>query len=243
MTTSIEAFARLCSEKDPAARWQVACNVLGSFGGQWITSASAPGDNLHALSLRTSVPSALMSDYIGEGLPRRDLWLQHCSTSTDIDAVALGRAEHRSIVLDPSLRDILAGYGVRYVVLIPAGTAARTEGLVVYATSRDQAQRLAQVATGFDLQVIAALMSADRMTDGASPSDGARYRFGTTLTPREQEALLWLATGLRSVEIAHRMGIETVTANLHLQGARRKLGARTREQALAIALRDGHITP
>lgn len=241
-TTRIEAFARLCSEKDPAAVWPVACDVPRSFGGQWITSAAAPRSNLHALNLRTTVPSALMSDDIGEGLPRRDLWLRQCSTSTAIDAVAFGRAEHRSTALEPALRDILVSYGGRHVVLIPAGTAARTEGLVVCATSRDQAQRLAQAAAGFDLQVIAALMSADRMTDGVSPPDGARHRFGTTLTPREQEALLWLATGVRSVEIAHRMGIETVTANPDLQGARRKPGARTCEQALAIALRGGHIT-
>jgi DNA-binding CsgD family transcriptional regulator len=68
-------------------------------------------------------------------------------------------------------------------------------------------------------------------------------RFGDLLSPREREVLVWLASGLRTAEIAHRMGIETVTVGYHLQRARRKLGARTREQALVLALRDGHISP
>lgn len=55
--------------------------------------------------------------------------------------------------------------------------------------------------------------------------------------------MLWLASGLRTAAIADRMGIAPVTVALHLNGARRKLGARTREQALALALRNGHITP
>jgi DNA-binding CsgD family transcriptional regulator len=61
------------------------------------------------------------------------------------------------------------------------------------------------------------------------------------LSPREREVLMWLAAGLRTAEIAHRMRIETVTVGYHLQRARRKLGARTREQALVIAVRAGHL--
>ena len=68
-------------------------------------------------------------------------------------------------------------------------------------------------------------------------------RFGDPLSPREREVLVWLASGLRTAEIAHRMRIEPVTVGYHLQRARRKLGARTREQAIAIAVRDGHILP
>jgi DNA-binding CsgD family transcriptional regulator len=68
-------------------------------------------------------------------------------------------------------------------------------------------------------------------------------RRGDLLSPREREVLMWLASGLRTAEIAHRMGIETVTVGYHLQRARRKLGARTREQALAIAVKAGLIFP
>lgn len=63
------------------------------------------------------------------------------------------------------------------------------------------------------------------------------------LTPRERECLVWLARGLRTAAIADRLGIALVTVDLHLKGARRKLGAATREEALAKAILGGQIEP
>lgn len=63
------------------------------------------------------------------------------------------------------------------------------------------------------------------------------------LTEREAETLLWLSKGLRTDQIAHQMGIRPVTVDLHMRNARRKLGARTREQALAFAIWNRLITP
>lgn len=61
------------------------------------------------------------------------------------------------------------------------------------------------------------------------------------LTPRENQALSWLARGLRNDRIAQSMAISEVTVRKHLRSARTKLGANTREQALSIALHRGLI--
>ncbi|HEY7549514.1 MAG TPA: helix-turn-helix transcriptional regulator [Hyphomicrobiaceae bacterium] len=63
------------------------------------------------------------------------------------------------------------------------------------------------------------------------------------LTPREVECLEWLGRGCTYAAIASEMGIAVATVALHVRGARRKLGAATREQALIIALRRGLIEP
>ena len=63
------------------------------------------------------------------------------------------------------------------------------------------------------------------------------------LSRRERECLLWLSRGLRTAEIAERIGIRPVTVDLHVRSARAKLKARTREHALAIALTTGQIAP
>ncbi len=63
------------------------------------------------------------------------------------------------------------------------------------------------------------------------------------LSPRERECLLWLAKGLRNDRIAERMGVSRPTVEMHLAHARRKLGAATREQALAKAVALGLVTP
>jgi DNA-binding CsgD family transcriptional regulator len=63
------------------------------------------------------------------------------------------------------------------------------------------------------------------------------------LTPREIECLEWLGRGLRVGGIGSRLGIGVPTVATHLSGARKKLGAATREQALVLALRLGLIDP
>lgn len=63
------------------------------------------------------------------------------------------------------------------------------------------------------------------------------------LTERELECLLWLSRGLRNDRIAENMGIKPVTVQLHIDKAKKKLNAVTREQALSIAIQSGILTP
>lgn len=61
------------------------------------------------------------------------------------------------------------------------------------------------------------------------------------LSPREVEVLFHLAQGLGNDRIAHQLGIKPETVNLHIMSARRRLGARTREEAIARAVRGNLI--
>lgn len=61
------------------------------------------------------------------------------------------------------------------------------------------------------------------------------------LTPRETEALSLLAGGLNAKTIALSMGCAMRTVRRHLTSARAKLGADTREQAVAIAVAHGLV--
>jgi DNA-binding CsgD family transcriptional regulator len=55
------------------------------------------------------------------------------------------------------------------------------------------------------------------------------------LTPREAEVLAAIGEGLANKEIARRLGISLHTVKFHIESLYRKLGARTRTQALAKA--------
>jgi two-component system response regulator DesR len=62
------------------------------------------------------------------------------------------------------------------------------------------------------------------------------------LTQRELEVLGLLAEGLQHEEIGRRLGISSETVRTHLRKASDRLGAATRTQAVATALRLGLIS-
>ena len=66
---------------------------------------------------------------------------------------------------------------------------------------------------------------------------------GHTLTPREQECLLWCAEGKTSWETARILGISERTVIFHLQNVNVKLGVTSRQQAVARATARGIILP
>jgi DNA-binding NarL/FixJ family response regulator len=62
------------------------------------------------------------------------------------------------------------------------------------------------------------------------------------LTPREREVLQGLADGLSGRQVARRLGISQATERTHMENARAKLGARSKTQALACAVRQHLVT-
>jgi DNA-binding CsgD family transcriptional regulator len=64
---------------------------------------------------------------------------------------------------------------------------------------------------------------------------------GPVLSPRERDCLGSVADGKPDWEIAEVLGLAETTVLTHVQNARRKLGARTRSQAVALAILAGLI--
>lgn len=62
------------------------------------------------------------------------------------------------------------------------------------------------------------------------------------LTPRQREALAFMATGKTDWEIGVILGIAQKTASNHLEAVRKQLGVVTRAQAVGVAVNRGWIT-
>jgi DNA-binding CsgD family transcriptional regulator len=61
------------------------------------------------------------------------------------------------------------------------------------------------------------------------------------LTPREADILRRMATGLSSAEVAADLGLTADAVREHLKAAMLKLGARSKLEAIIIAVRSGQI--
>jgi DNA-binding NarL/FixJ family response regulator len=71
--------------------------------------------------------------------------------------------------------------------------------------------------------------------------EGSEVR--ATLTPREHEILVMVSTGSTMQQVARRLGISPRTVETHVAKLYRKLGVRTRVQAVARAAQLGLIDP
>ncbi|MGN6599429.1 MAG: response regulator [Actinomycetes bacterium] len=70
-----------------------------------------------------------------------------------------------------------------------------------------------------------------------------RARLGSDLSPREREVLALLVAGLPNADIAKNLSISYATARNHVQAIISKLGAHSKLEAVAIALREGVVEP
>jgi LuxR family quorum sensing-dependent transcriptional regulator len=63
----------------------------------------------------------------------------------------------------------------------------------------------------------------------------------TQLSPREIECLQWAAVGKSDADIAAIIGISPATVHFHVEQAKRRLGVRTRVEAVAMGVLHGLI--
>jgi DNA-binding NarL/FixJ family response regulator len=121
--------------------------------------------------------------------------------------------------------------------------------LVVYTAEADEIVARTALAAGADGVVLkeAPLSDLTRALDavetGRSYVDPGVLRSQTaaTLTPRELDVLSMLADGLSHEQIGAQLGIGAETVRTHMKKACNRLGATTRTQAVAVALRLGLI--
>jgi len=123
--------------------------------------------------------------------------------------------------------------------------------VVVYTADADEKIATDVLAAGASALVLKEAPLADLVRAlestlaGGSYLDPALTRIAapaTKLTQRELDVLGLLAEGLAHEEIGRRLGISSETVRTHLRKASDRLGASTRTQAVATALRLGLIS-
>lgn len=87
-------------------------------------------------------------------------------------------------------------------------------------------------------EAVSRLASRDRRVSGREPDSLAVLDF-ETLTPREHEVVELLVAGYSTEQMAAELGIRASTVHTHVQSVLRKVGARSRLQAVSAYLAAG----
>ena len=72
---------------------------------------------------------------------------------------------------------------------------------------------------------------------------GLSHRRSERLTKRERDVLALLADGRTTAQVAVALSVSPHTVRSRVKSSLNKLGARTREHAVAIAIREGAVGP
>lgn len=189
----------------------------------------------------TTMPDAWMAHYTERNHARIDPFMRHCaatltSVGTGIDYLedhAYLNGRERDFIREAAETGFRAGISCMIRVKGVMGAAGWNLGSTM---PRQQLEDLV-FEQGHVLR-LAAHFSHEKLARSDSVDEAEK----PALSARETECLQWLAGGLRTKEIADRMGIRPITVELHMRNARSKLGAQTREQALARAIANGLLT-
>ena len=236
-------LTRLAASRDGPAAWSAVSGFLGGLGfdkivymfGDW----DRPGASAYVA--RSTVDDIWVAPHFKSLSPDREPLLAYGCKSFAAARMGMAYAGRPDAVPKPHrfFMTRLADSGLRGVVTFPV--RLRQGGpFGGWGLSRSMAEarpfEMLVAAHGREAK-LAAFLAHERMNDlsGGLPMP--------PLTAREADCLLWLARGKRLGEIAHLLGVSLPTIEFHLRNAREKLGARTREEAIAKALVGGLIRP
>ncbi|MEW2077999.1 response regulator transcription factor [Streptomyces sp. NPDC012403] len=146
-------------------------------------------------------------------------------------AVQAARDVEQALVVREEAAALVAAAQAGPASGVPDGSgAAREQVREAHAALRALAPRIADPVLRAELLDACALLTA-----GTAPSPAVR------LAPREVDVLACVAAGATNSVAAERLGVTAETVKAYLRSAMRKLGVRTRGQAVVAARRAGWL--
>lgn len=225
-----------CPAASAGRIWDVTAAFFAASGfDKLIHIDTGPGH----FALQTTLADAWVARYQDCGYAKIDPFLSRCCAtfrpiSTGIAYADMHQglsAAQMNLIDEASNYGINAGFSSTIRRVGPQGLAGWNIGSSL---SRHEVDRLR-------FHSEASLRLAARHAHEAL--EQARRQHSVRLSPREVQCLQLLAQGCRTKDIARALDLSNAAVELYLRNARRKLGAVTREQAIAIATAQGVVSP
>ena len=127
--------------------------------------------------------------------------------------------------------------------MIATDRAARQRALEAVQASLGGARFRAAWSDGRQLTMNRAIADVQAIVPLEAAADQARAQSAIKLSPREEDVLGLLVTGISDREMADALFLGVRTVEVHVSRIRAKLGVRTRTAAVAAALAAGLVNP
>ncbi|WP_127115634.1 helix-turn-helix transcriptional regulator [Shimia sediminis] len=241
---AIDYIDRYSETKSAEDRWKVTQSMLAELGASAVNLAVANCDTRGIYWFQSSMREDWLHHYIDNAYFEWDPFIDNLKSGNLIYEAKCGLENRKSTTdsqilgLNWELQD--AGYGYLRGIGFN-GEFSGTRKLLTFC-SDESLTSLSGKEFEDKLRVASVLVAA--FQDSLETNHEDSFVFGRTpgtLSDREKEILRLLARGHLNTQIAFALGIAEVTVRKHLQSARLKLDARTREEALAIALISGEL--
>ena len=235
---------QLGSEVSFAGAWTSTCEFFATHGLPFVCYGYAEGNRDTSLPIpipRSNVRVDFLNRWVEEKLVDDDPGVHHAASSLHSKAFGsefMVRGDSSEAVYEyySDLREI----GSYSVLTVPIRNNARSASGFLSMGGRFVASDMSHyLAECQDRLTLAAHYADQRLVEFAKAEETVE----AGLSPREIQCLQRLAKGSRNDRIADSLGITQRTVKLHLQNARRKLQATTREQAVARAVYLGLVEP
>lgn len=236
--TCLRAMAdRLNSARDSRDVWMSSLQVLSDLGLSKVvffdlSKATAP-------VILSNAGADWTDEYTATVLAGRDPFPLNCLSRVDPVLTGIGHMEGQDYLSDAALEQVAQGsesLNIRTglsITLCPDQTGA---GIGLNLMSNHSVAEFSQLRAEQE-----AVWRAWCQLTYAGLSKQPAPLPVAILSVRESDCLALVADGLRTNEIAYRLGISDGTVEMHTRNARAKLGAKTRDQAVAIAVRSGLV--
>lgn len=238
----MDLYERFMSARSSADRWRIANEVMASLGAAALNVAEVEIKTRRLLWMRSSMTSEFLTEYASRKFYEVDQFVAEIDQPFYPSLHITGTLERATA---PSQRHLDfnwttwdMGYTLGYAMRFAGGSPDTSKTVVFCASEKaseftaDQFEKIRQAGTA-----VAAFICAPGK--GEDAFDLYSLGSGKALSGREKQVLALLAAGYLNTRIAHELGIAEVTVRKTLLSARQKLGAKTREEALAIAVKAG----
>lgn len=240
----IDAFTAMQNSKSEEESWTSIHGVLNRIGASHLVAGKVAKKDQSILWVRTSMKDSWMEEYLDRQYYTADTVIMNgLEQSASINVVCgdmFVPNENQNILereLNLGLKS--AGYGE---LRAQSFTTDDCESAKVSTICFDDHKDILSDINEVHVSQVQSLMSVFLGENISSKTPGLVKFRAHALSGRERDVLAYLSQGMMTAKIAEKLGLADVTVNKHFNSAKKRLGAATREQALAIAMASGAIS-